>query len=140
MAPSDEETVIEMLGLHTPAVRNFYNGKPLCKCGTLIAVANGTRPGIAHRYHLACVIADALKVSKRSEQTVCCKCGSVDIFTDFHRASTDSRFPACRRDRSTIDWFPTDPNEHLHRTCRGCHYEWIDPTLDQQGKRSAQDA
>lgn len=61
----------------------------------------------------------------------CCKCGSTDICTAWHRESK-VKFPrstaddTCGAHRSCVDVFPRERKEHLHRLCRNCQYEWID--------------
>ena len=52
----------------------------------------------------------------------CTKCGSKDISTTYHR----------NRNGCSFTQHNQDTNEHLHRTCRNCSYDWCDPTKDQQ--------
>ena len=75
-----------------------------------------------------------------AKKVSCIKCGSVDISTEWHRA-TSFKFPAsfcsdtCGEHRSSLDKFPKEKREHLHRHCRNCQFEWIDPTKDTAGRK-----
>lgn len=62
----------------------------------------------------------------------CPKCGLDDISTVFHAASKEPQYYTCGKYRHGD--FPRDQAEHLHRNCRNCQYEWIDPTLDGGGR------
>lgn len=50
----------------------------------------------------------------------CIKCGSSDIYTVWH---------ACEYSCSPSS-HSVFAGEHLHRFCRGCHFEWRAQTLD----------
>jgi hypothetical protein len=59
-----------------------------------------------------------------SETSACIKCGSTDIFTDWHRGLYESDLePRCDRDEREATG---KKGEHLHRHCRNCRYQWRD--------------
>ncbi len=50
----------------------------------------------------------------------CVKCGSEDIHTAWHKSGFDCLYGS-----------NTSPHdEHLHRHCRGCGYDWADKPMD----------
>ena len=53
----------------------------------------------------------------------CIKCGSTDIATTWHEDKWACGYDSRQR-------FPTMDGEHLHKHCRGCHFEWSIPPND----------
>lgn len=52
----------------------------------------------------------------------CEKCGNTDIATDWHKGTWyDHEKPHCSYDQRTAEG---PEGEHLHRTCRVCHFHW----------------
>ena len=55
-----------------------------------------------------------------SKDRWCPKCGGQDISTRYH--SKESAMDIC--------WCSgIDMQEHMHRYCRNCHYEWLEASL-----------
>ena len=57
----------------------------------------------------------------------CIKCGSTDIATTWHEDKWACGYDSRQR-------FPTMDGEHLHKHCRGCHFEWSIPPNDAKEK------
>lgn len=62
----------------------------------------------------------------------CPKCGGDDLATTFHAASDLTHPMAVGRDRCDVH------DEHIHRHCRRCGYDWIEAPLDKRDKRIAE--
>ena len=62
----------------------------------------------------------------------CPKCGDVEVNTEWHRASEHPRWETCGRARMEYGGLEIT-QEHLHRTCMYCMYEWIDDVLSAKG-------
>lgn len=60
----------------------------------------------------------------------CCKCGSEDYATTWHRDDVECGYSSWRRGISM-------PLEHLHYHCRCCGFEWVGPCLDSQPAEGA---
>ena len=60
--------------------------------------------------------------------SACIKCGSVDVGTSFHKQGcpqTDCSCASC-----SYGSHAKQHSEHLHRYCRVCGFDWIEPTKD----------
>ncbi len=57
----------------------------------------------------------------------CPKCGSTDISMSYHKQGCSDLNCSC----AECSWgsHHNQHDEHLHRHCRGCQYDWIDPVL-----------
>jgi hypothetical protein len=58
----------------------------------------------------------------------CQKCGSIDIHTRYHKQGCSD--PDCSCSNCSYTYIHKQHAEHLHRFCRGCGYDWIDPPAD----------
>ncbi len=71
--------------------------------------------------------------SRRFKVLSCPKCGSRDIFTRFHTAHEISGFEwehdGCGVRGKNWEGSAAANQEHLFRHCRGCQFDWRDPTL-----------
>jgi hypothetical protein len=57
----------------------------------------------------------------------CMKCGSDDIYTRYHARGCEKEACSCSRcDYSSLS---RRHDEHLHRMCRGCGFDWIAEVL-----------
>lgn len=59
----------------------------------------------------------------------CVKCGSDDIYTRWHRGIDDCSYSERKRRGYQEKRAELDP-EHLHRTCRGCGFDWTTRPAD----------
>lgn len=66
-----------------------------------------------------------MMIAKRS---LCPKCGSKDIHTSYHAPGCSKE--SCNCNQCNYNDHSKEHDEHLHRYCRGCRYDWIDPVLD----------
>jgi hypothetical protein len=66
--------------------------------------------------------------AKRS-YSPCSKCGSDDVGTHYHAQGCSD--PDCGDWCNKCSWGSHNKQhaEHLHRYCRMCHYDWIEPVL-----------
>ena len=70
----------------------------------------------------------AEKHESGTEAMKCRKCGSADIYTDWHKSEDDCGYSSSRR-------FSMPKGEHLHHSCRGCHFQWSSQPLDAVGRQ-----
>src|SRR5208337_2131659 len=68
------------------------------------------------------------RAGHKGEIMKCRKCGSADIYTDWHKSEDDCGYSSSRR-------FSMPKGEHLHHSCRGCHFQWSSQPLDAVGRQ-----
>jgi hypothetical protein len=62
---------------------------------------------------------------KKTTGIACMKCGGTDILTRYHKSGKDCWDGCCCE--YCLPGELKGIEEHLHRTCRTCQYDWRDP-------------